>query len=208
MCSFFFFKTVLHNKLERLLWLVGRSNSPPPSSRSFLCSSDSEGNFGTPEAETPIHSLGKELEDLDLELEVGSQGEQSAAKPYFSFLCWRCQGILFLLLILFCVRLITWLCAWSNREKAVCSSYFISTSNSSWALFWVAVFFSYHILLRMLSIYESFRNVLAEVWNAAGGGVSCWKLRFLLIIKIRKVKSKIARPSGLETFDKQAVAFY
>ncbi|XP_026536937.1 transforming acidic coiled-coil-containing protein 1 isoform X2 [Notechis scutatus] len=37
--------------------------------------SDSEGNFGTPEAETPIHSLGKELEelDLDLDLEVGSQ---------------------------------------------------------------------------------------------------------------------------------------
>uniref|UniRef100_A0A8C6XFH0 Transforming acidic coiled-coil containing protein 1 n=1 Tax=Naja naja TaxID=35670 RepID=A0A8C6XFH0_NAJNA len=35
--------------------------------------SDSEGNFGTPEAETPIHSLGKELEELDLDLEVGSQ---------------------------------------------------------------------------------------------------------------------------------------
>ncbi|XP_026570644.1 transforming acidic coiled-coil-containing protein 1-like isoform X1 [Pseudonaja textilis] len=34
--------------------------------------SDSEGNFGTPEAETPIHSLGKELEELDLDLEVGS----------------------------------------------------------------------------------------------------------------------------------------
>ncbi|XP_032085515.1 transforming acidic coiled-coil-containing protein 1 isoform X1 [Thamnophis elegans] len=35
--------------------------------------SDSEGNFGTPEAETPIHSLGKELEELDLELDVEPQ---------------------------------------------------------------------------------------------------------------------------------------
>ncbi|XP_039210176.1 transforming acidic coiled-coil-containing protein 1 isoform X3 [Crotalus tigris] len=41
--------------------------------KSLSLSSDSEANFGTPDAETPIHSLGKELEDLDLELEVGSQ---------------------------------------------------------------------------------------------------------------------------------------
>ncbi|XP_029141828.1 transforming acidic coiled-coil-containing protein 1 [Protobothrops mucrosquamatus] len=41
--------------------------------KSLSLSSDSEGNFGTPEAETPVHSLGKELEELDLELEVGSQ---------------------------------------------------------------------------------------------------------------------------------------
>lgn len=56
------------------------------SSPSSLGSSDSEGNFGTPEAETPIHSLGKELEELDLELEVGPQGK-TTAEAYFSFLC-------------------------------------------------------------------------------------------------------------------------
>nr|XP_034994861.1 transforming acidic coiled-coil-containing protein 1 isoform X1 [Zootoca vivipara] len=36
--------------------------------KSLSLSSDSEGHFGTPEAETPIHSLGKELEEPSLHL--------------------------------------------------------------------------------------------------------------------------------------------
>ncbi|KAF7242120.1 Transforming acidic coiled-coil-containing protein 1 [Varanus komodoensis] len=43
----------------------------------LLGSSDSEGNFETPEAETPIHSLGKELADESLEPESDPQGKEA-----------------------------------------------------------------------------------------------------------------------------------
>ncbi|XP_063166987.1 transforming acidic coiled-coil-containing protein 1 isoform X2 [Candoia aspera] len=50
-----------------------QAEQSPRSRLEGAAGSDSEGNFGTPEAETPIHSLEKELEDLDLDPEVGSQ---------------------------------------------------------------------------------------------------------------------------------------